>query len=161
MPARAAILATVAAALAGSVWLLRRRLAVVTVSGESMRPALASGDRVLVRRAALSQLQPGQVVVIEKPAGDGAWVTPPPAWSGGSREWLIKRVAALPGDAWPHLPWPATAAPSVPVTPTVPSGMFAVLGDNSRHSYDSRAFGYCPADRLLGIMVRPMHLPTR
>jgi type IV secretory pathway protease TraF len=39
--------------------------------------------------------------------------------------------------------------------------MFAVLGDNSRHSYDSRAFGYCPADRLLGIMVRPMHLPTR
>jgi signal peptidase I len=50
----AAALGLAAAATAGAlttgVWLLRRRIAVVAVTGPSMRPTLVDGDRVLVRR---------------------------------------------------------------------------------------------------------------
>jgi signal peptidase I len=134
-------------ALAATVWLLRRQIAIVTVSGESMQPSLAPGDRVLVRRARLSQLRRGLIVVVERPGPSGAWTTAAPSWPGTSRQWLIKRVAALPGDPWP---------PSALSDQAVPARNFAVLGDNSGSSYDSRSFGYCPEDRLLGIMIRPM-----
>lgn len=153
----AADLAVAVSAVAAVVWLLRRRIAVVTVTGESMRPALASGDRVLVRRARLGQLRLGQIVVVERPGRDGTWDTPPPAWPATSRVWLVKRVAALPGDVWPREDTPSRLWSPEPPSLTgrsVPPGTFAVLGDNSLGSYDSRSFGYCPADRLLGVMVR-------
>jgi len=31
-----------------------------------------------------------------------------------------------------------------------------VLGDNTANSLDSRTFGYIPAERLLGVMLRPL-----
>src|SRR6185437_10241174 len=40
--------------------------------------------------------------------------------------------------------------------PVVPAGQFAVLGDNAESSLDSRSFGYIPAERLLGVMLRPV-----
>jgi signal peptidase I len=52
------------------VGLVRRRLAVVEVAGLSMEPVLSSGDRVLVRRARLSELRPGLVAVVEMPRLD-------------------------------------------------------------------------------------------
>src|SRR5450759_3261931 len=89
------------AVTAFGVFLVRRRLAVVEVAGPSMQPALSSGDRVLVRRARMSELRSGLVVVVERPRPDGGWVGAPPSWPPGQREWLIKRVAALPGDRRP------------------------------------------------------------
>jgi signal peptidase I len=145
-------------------WMLRRRLAVVTVSGPSMQPAYASGDRVLVRRAGLSQLRPGAVVVVEQPGAGGRWTTPPPRWPASSREWMIKRVAALPGDTWPAEDQPAMRLPpgaTGPASPVVPAGSFAVLGDNPAGSYDSRVFGYCPASRLLGVVTRTLRTGRR
>jgi signal peptidase I len=143
-------------ALAALAWVVMRRIAVVTVVGESMRPTYHTGDRVLVRRAGLSQLQPGQVVVIERPAADGAWVTPLPRWPGSSREWMIKRVAALPGDTLPDVSLPSPLS-KLATGAVIPPGKLVVLGDNPAGRFDSRQFGYCPADRLLGIVRRPPH----
>jgi signal peptidase I len=149
-------------ALTALVWAIRRRIAVVTVAGESMRPAYRTGDRVLVRRAGLSELRPGQVVVIEQPAVGGAWITPVPRWPGSSRKWMIKRVAALPGDTLPDLALPPSAPLSrLAAGAAVPPGNLVVLGDNAARSLDSRQFGYCPADRLLGIVLRPLRPVSR
>jgi type IV secretory pathway protease TraF len=38
----------------------------------------------------------------------------------------------------------------------VPPGMFVVLGDNAAWSHDSRVIGCVPAERLLGVMIRPL-----
>jgi signal peptidase I len=165
--------AVLLACVAGA-WVLRRRVAVVTVSGDSMRPTFQSGDRVLVRRAGPGQLSTGMVVVIEKPAGAGHWLTPLPRWPGRDREWMIKRVAAVAGDplpalVQPELPLPELPLPELPLltavarrrltdppgTP-VPAGQLVVLGDNPGGSFDSRVFGYCPAERVLGVVLRPL-----
>jgi signal peptidase I len=149
---------TVVLALTALAWVVRRRIAVVTVVGESMQPTFHPGDRVLVRRAGLSELRPGQVVVIERPAVSGAWVTPLPRWPGRSREWMIKRVAALPGDTLPDLPLSPAMPPSkLTAGAVVPPQNLVVLGDNPAGSFDSRQFGYWPAGRLLGIVLRPLH----
>jgi signal peptidase I len=135
------------------VLLVRRRLAVVEVAGPSMKPTLASGDQVLVRRVGMSDLKPGLIVVVEKPRLTGGWAGSPPGWPPRQREWLIKRVAALPGDLRPaDVPSPG----SDPDDGTVPPGMFVVLGDNAAWSHDSRAIGCVPAERLLGVMIRPL-----
>ena len=80
-----------------AVLALRQRFVIVTVSGDSMMPTLVPGDRVLVRRARVSQVSPGQVAVIEMPGIDGNWSTPLRG-PVGQRAWMIKRVAAVPGD---------------------------------------------------------------
>ena len=157
MPGAISAVTALVLALAAIVWAVRRRLAVVTVAGESMWPTYRTGDRVLVRRAGLSELRPGQVVVIEQPAIGGAWITPVPRWPGSSRKWMIKRVAALPGDTLPDLALPPSAPlPGLAAGGVVPQGSLIVLGDNTARSFDSRQFGYCPADRLLGIVLRPL-----
>jgi len=142
--AAAAAVVGVAACAAG----LRRRIAIVTVEGPSMQPTLADGERVLVRRAGPAAVRRGQIVLIEKP-GDGGWRAGPPRWPGDQREWLIKRVAAVPGDRRPPVIPGATAGSPVP------AGQLAVLGDNPSRSLDSRQFGYVPADRILGIVCLP------
>ena len=146
--------ASFAAAVLG-VGLVRRRLAVVEVAGPSMEPVLSSGDRVLVRRARLSELRPGLIVVVEMPRLDLSYPELPPSWPSGHREWLIKRVAALPGDPLPAgvpSPGPDPGHPGL-----VPPGMFVVLGDNAKWSQDSRLIGCIPAERLLGVMIRPLN----
>ena len=135
--------------------LVRRRLAVVEVPGLRMEPVLSSGDRVLVRRARLSELRPGLVAVVEMPQLDPDHPELPPSWPSGHREWLIKRVAALPGDPLPAgVPSPG---PGPGHSGLVPPGMFVVLGDNATWSYDSRRIGCIPAERLLGVMIRPLN----
>jgi signal peptidase I len=129
----------------------RRRIAVVTVTGESMRPAYVAGDQVLVRRARASDLQRGQVVVVQEPGRSGTWITPPPRGPVSRHQWMIKRVAAVPGDARPDTWLPPAAQPPEPL---VPPGKFVLLGDNAARSYDSRQLGYFPGDRLLGVVVR-------
>jgi signal peptidase I len=152
-----ALLATAATMTAAAlgVIVLRRCIAIVTVNGPSMLPALRTGDRVLVRRARISELRPGQIVVVEKPGPGGSWDTSPPRWPADAREWLIKRVAALPGDPRPVEISATTTGTAAPV---VPARHLAVLGDNADCSLDSREIGYVPAERLLGVMLRPLTL---
>jgi signal peptidase I len=61
--------------------------------------------------------------------------------------------AAVAGDAVPDPVLPVTAG-----TDVVPPGMLVLLGDGIR-SGDSRQWGFIPADRTLGLMIRK--LPAR
>jgi signal peptidase I len=135
--------------LAVTALVLRRRLAIVMVTGSSMQPAFSPGDRVLVRRATLPRIRTGQVVVMEEPVTPGVW----PAALGdrllGGRAWMIKRVAAVPGEAVPV----SIGVAAVLAEQTVPTGQLLVLGDNAAQSADSRVLGYIPADRLLGVVL--------
>ncbi|WP_248960691.1 S26 family signal peptidase [Sphaerisporangium perillae] len=117
----------------------RRRYLVVTVHGESMAPTYREGERVLVRRAPLAEVRPGQVVVVEDPVPPGRWI--------------IKRAAALPGDP---VPGEVAAAAGAAPGSRVPAGCLVLLGDNPAASADSRRFGYIPAGRLLGVVSRSL-----
>jgi signal peptidase I len=147
----------VAVAVVAAVLLIdrvRRRWAVVTVDGGSMAPTLTHGDRVLVRRVAPSALRIGQIVVLQHHSHLGGWGTAPlPARAVGNSRWYIKRIVAAPGD-----PVPPEAVRGVgdPAGTPVPAGRLVVIGDNAEASTDSRFWGYAPADRVLGIVVRRM-----
>jgi signal peptidase I len=150
-------IAVSAAAVSWAVWTVRRRFALVTVAGPSMLPTLGDGDHVLVRRVRITDVQVGQVVVVERPDDGGGWTADPPQWPGIGRRWLIKRIAALPGDNWPTdaLAGRGRSKAAAPPAAFLPPGQFAVLGDNRAVSYDSREMGCVPAARLLGVVVRP------
>jgi signal peptidase I len=140
-----AVIGTVAAATL-ALLVLRRCFVVVTVTGESMAPALMPGDRLLVRRKATHGLRVGLIVVFGQPRDEClVWDSdvPPPRV-----RWAIKRVVALPGDAVP-----AVARPAVGGVAVVPPDMLVVLGDNVG-SIDSRTWGFLPAADVLGVAVR-------
>ena len=140
-----AVLAVVAVLVVVTV---RRRVVVVSVAGLSMAPTLAPGDRVLVRKVPVGRVRRGDVVVVRELAPcrrDG------PA---GPR-WVVKRVAALPGDPAPsYLPsWARGDG-------VVAAGTLVLLGDNPAVSRDSRQVGGIPAERLLGVAVRRLGGPA-
>jgi signal peptidase I len=140
IPAGACALVVLAAAL---VW-LRRRYVVVTVHGASMRPTYREGDRVLIRRAPITAVRPGQVVVV-------ASGPPGTALPGDVSRWLIKRAVAVPGDPVPRERFPALRAVA---DTAVPAGHLVVAGDNPDRSFDSRQAGYVTPGRLLGVVTR-------
>ena len=113
---------------AAAVLVARRRWVLVAVDGPSMLPALRPGDRVLVRRAPAG-LRPGQVVVARKPQFGRRWSDPVPPPE--RPQWLVKRVHAVDG-----------------------AGGLVLRGDNAAQSWDSRQWGPCPPDRVLGVVVR-------
>ncbi|MFY1596801.1 S26 family signal peptidase [Micromonospora sp. WMMD737] len=126
-----------------TIWWLRRSLIVVTVTGESMLPALRHGDSLLVRRTRVGRVRRGAVVVLELPDQRAAPANLPPN-AGLPARWSVKRVTGLPGDVTAGIDgtcWP------------VPPGSLAVAGDNAAMSYDSRQVGPVPGDRLLGVVV--------
>lgn len=133
--------------LAGAVSVLRRRYIVVTVTGMSMVPAFRHDDRVLVRRLDGRRCRTGDVVVLQAPQEDG-WRHPP----SPRGPWNLKRVAAVAGEPVPDV---AARACGQPAGSPVPAGRVVVIGD-APGSYDSRAWGFLPADRVLGVVVRRM-----
>ena len=138
---------------------LRRRFTVVDVTGPSMEPTLHHGDRVLVRRSSPRRLRVGDVVVIED-CGSPVLPDARPTSKLGTlslhtgrlpeRLWIIKRLAAGPGD-----PVPVELA-HVESATVVPADRFVLLGDNADHSVDSRSHGFYRGEHILGVMVRPM-----
>lgn len=131
-----------------SVRVLRSRLALIRVTGSSMTPAFADGDRLLVRRT--TRVRRGDAVVFRNPVpfGDG----------DDALAWLVKRVSALPGDAVPPDVREIVGAPD---GGRVPPGSLIVRGDAAR-TQDSRHFGYVPQSSLLGVVLtRPTPLGRR
>lgn len=126
--------------------LMRRIFLVTNVDGTSMEPALRSGDRVLVRKT--KRVRAGQVVVFE--IGDISNARAPVARR--SRQLLIKRVVAGPGDRIPA-EWEHPDVHEIAGT-VVPTGSFVLLGDNRATSWDSRHHGFVPTDRLVGVVTR-------
>lgn len=129
--------------VAAAIW-LRRRFFAVTVEGHSMSPALSPGDRVLMRRG-VRGLRPGDLVVVSRPDPDLGWTAgaqsdPDLAVAGR----FIKRVAAVAGQNNPA----ALRRGGI-----VPHGHVVVLGDHP-HSVDSKQYGPCPLDQVLGVAVR-------
>jgi signal peptidase I len=147
------VLAGVLTAVVSTVVALRWWWFVVTVQGASMEPSLREGDRVLARRAGIADVHPGDVVVLERPDDDLRWTRAPGRRTAARGTLLIKRVAAVPGD-----PPPRRAAPALANHPErlVPPGHLVAFGDNYSRSLDSKQIGYFPADRLVGVVLRPM-----
>lgn len=150
----------VVAAVAAGGWWVSGHLRIATVDGPSMLPTFRHGDRVLVRRVRASVLRPGDVVMVAM----AGVAHPVPAGSRPARNpqrFLLKRIAALPGDPVPA-GVPVTAPPSAAVDSCarrdppalVPPGMLVLLGDNPDQSIDSRDFGCVPSVRLFGVVVR-------
>ncbi|GAA1035110.1 S26 family signal peptidase [Virgisporangium ochraceum] len=128
----------------GLVVAVRRTYVVATVRGVSMVPTLRPGDRLLVRRRPAHRVRTGDLVVYR----DGFQPRP-------GAGWVVKRVAAVPGQA--------LAAGQVPERIAgdriVPAGRLVVAGDNPAASFDSRQFGYLPGEWLLGTVVRALPRP--
>jgi signal peptidase I len=140
---------------AAGVFLLRTQVAVVRVRGTSMLPGLRPGDRVLVRHGRSSgracRLRAGMVIVarspVAAPAPRGAWpVAPRLGWD----RWIIKRVAALPGDAVPGAMRKAAGGAI-----TVPERKLLVTADNASGA-DSRQWGFIQASDVLGPVVKKL-----
>lgn len=96
---------------------LSRRLLIVTVQGDSMRPALADQTLVACERVDNQQLRRGDVVVVRPP---------------GPERYIVKRLAGLPGDDLSVLGCGSG---------TIPPGHGVILSDNSLRRGDSRDIG--------------------
>lgn len=128
------------------------------VAGLSMAPALEDRDFLLVDRVffRLDDLRVGDIVVFRSPA-DGRF--------------LVKRVAALPGDAVEvtgdgsvrvngHLRASASDLLAAPLRTVVPPGALFLIGDNAGHSQDSRSFGAVPFESLYGRVLLRYYPPA-
>lgn len=135
------------ALLIEAVRVLRGRWMLVDVEGPSMEPALSGGDEVLAKRA--RRAETGQIVVVTAPDPALGWAEPPkPSRFGGRPKgpYWVKRVAAAPGERMPGSEEP------------VPAGHYFLLSDNPAGE-DSRRHGPCPAEALLGVMIRKFEKP--
>jgi signal peptidase I len=129
------------------------------VEGQSMEPNLHTDQRIVVEKLTYRFQSPerGDIVVLKS--------------LDGSRELLIKRVIALPGETvevhggevWingqpldePYLDVDGLCqVPQMSLcemsSRTVPEGHIFVMGDNREHSNDSRAFGAVPFENIVG-----------
>ncbi|MEU6425973.1 S26 family signal peptidase [Microbispora sp. NPDC046973] len=152
------LLVLLASALGGgAVTAARRTLRVVEVHGESMKPGLRPGDRVLVRRLRpgrpgwpgrfgrqARRVRRGDIVVISR-VGPGEGLT-----LDGGTNLVIKRAAAVAGDPIP----PGFEALG---EARVPPGRLLVLGDNPSCSTDSRQWGLLPESRITGVVLRRLN----
>ncbi len=131
---------------------------VCVVSGGSMKPTLAPGERVLVYRLA-AEFSRGDLVVVKNPDAPD--------------DLLVKRIVGLPreevaaragrltvGEFVVSEPYvlPGTSVGDLPPS-RVPEGHFFVLGDNRAESVDSRAFGAVDRRLVVGKVVLSLWAP--
>jgi signal peptidase I len=135
------VIAVIVVLVAAGLYVARRRLLVIDVVGNSMSPTYASGDRLLVRRT--RRARTGDVVIAHHQEGGHRDARTEPL----ATTWLVKRMAALPGEAVPE---PVLAA--VDGQRSVPAGMAVLLGEDEA-SADSRTWGFVPLADIAGVVV--------
>lgn len=131
---------------------LRCVIDIYSIPSDSMEPALLAGDHILVTPYRFGAAPDrGQVVVFRSPQN--------------VREFVVKRVIALPGDVVattssgvvtiggrrvpePYLRQSVTSGTIAPQI--VPGGCYFVMGDNRRDSLDSRSWGVLPGNLIVG-----------
>lgn len=133
------------------------------VHGQSMMPTIHNGNRVIVNKIDYDFSTPERFDII--------------IFHHTEEKDYIKRVIGLPGDSLhykndtlyvngkpikePYLkPYKKRfdqgnltknfTLKEVTGKSQVPKGMVFVMGDNRRHSYDSRYFGFVPMDKIVG-----------
>jgi signal peptidase I len=124
--------------------------AVAVKEGPSMQPNLYIGYRVMTEKISYRFHLPhrGDIVVVDRPAGGTA---------------LIKRVVGLPGDevcvvgghTWVNGrlldgPWVAYFGGMDYGPARVPPAHLFIMGDNRVQSFDSRAIGPVPMEKVRG-----------
>ncbi len=128
----------------------------------SMEPTLQINDRLVIEKVTYHFNPPkrGDIVVFWPPAR----LTPP----GQHRDAFIKRVIGIPGDVVEvrngqvYVNGSALEEGYIKEAPNyqwgperVPESSYLVLGDNRNSSYDSHAWGFVPAENIIGkAMVR-------
>ncbi|MFN9785771.1 MAG: signal peptidase I [Planctomycetia bacterium] len=123
------------------------------VRGGSMAPGIHDGDRILVDQLSpvLGSVARGDIVILRCPLDP--------------RYDYIKRVVALPGETvevrhgrvWIDgleldEPYVERQDPRSALRMVVPDDSYFVMGDNRRHSSDSREFGVVAGEQLLGVV---------
>ena len=138
------------------VWLLVFRVCgIMRVDGNSMRPACHPGDIVFFLRILPDGVGYGDAVILKDASG----------------EYLIKRIAGLPGDVMEvdregHLTRNGAevqetdviyglseTGDSVDYPYTVPEGSYFFLGDNRPVSMDSRMLGAAGKEEIKGKVI--------
>lgn len=123
------------------------------VRGSSMSPGIHDGDRILVDHLSylFRDVKRGDIVVLQYPLD--------PSLD------YIKRVIGLPGDVVRvdgegvfvngdrlDEPYILESDPRSHLLQTVAPDSYFVMGDNRRHSSDSREFGQVPRQNLVGVV---------
>lgn len=139
-------------------------LSPVVIDGQSMMPNIHDGEHVVINKMVYAWGVPkrGDIVCIESPP------------TVHSVRYVVKRVIGLPGETIevrgdtvsvngvvlkePFLDASVQLAHNMGQSyntqnyakTTIPIGHVFVMGDNRAHSYDSRAFGFVPLERVVG-----------
>jgi len=141
-------------------WMLLFNFSIVR--GQSMRPGIQDGDRILIDRFSVmfNPVERGDIVVLGYPLDPNLD--------------YIKRIIGVPGDEVQiragevfvngyrlKEPYVGNLDPSSYHTASVDPGHYFVLGDNRSHSSDSREFGQVRADLLKGRVNLRLWPPMR
>ncbi len=129
----------------------------VYVLGPSMKPTLQTGDVLIANR--LKEPTHGDIIIVS-----GAKV--------GSKDWLVKRVIAVGGETVeikegyvfvdgnklnlePYVLENGVTEPAVgnPSIFTVGENEYFYLGDNRQNSSDSRNYGVCDREQVVGVVA--------
>jgi len=150
---------------AGPVW-LQTNFQLFKIPSDSMVPTLRVGDRILVRKAQHYQPHAGDLIVFRN--------LPNAPKTARLPHFFVKRVVAEPGqtvgvrdgrlfrDNVPvYEPYLSEPPAYVWGPVSVPSGHYAVLGDNRNDSYDSHLWGFLPADHVIGRAYKIFWPPER
>ncbi len=135
------------------------------IAGQSMKPTLNAGERVLVQRT--KQVARYDVIAFKAPLaskgtyvkriigvpGDRIWVNEGKLYI--SEEPIASDNEALPENA-SRFDLSEEAAAQLRLFQKIPAGHYFVLGDNRTHSSDSRTFGFVEIQAIEGIVVFKM-----
>ena len=122
------------------------------IAGQSMKPTLNAGERVLVQRTKLASKGTYVKRIIGVP-GDRIWVNEGKLYL--SEEPIASDNEALPENA-SRFDLSEEAAAQLRLFQKIPAGHYFVLGDNRTHSSDSRTFGFVEIQAIEGIVVFKM-----